>query len=567
MSDDIVLAIDRLVVGPRAGGAPVVDGVSLTVRKGEVLALIGESGSGKTTLALASLGHVRPGLAVRGGRIALGATELLHADEDMLRDLRGRRVTYVAQSAAASFNPSLRLDFQVTEPSRVHRLRSLAEALTSARRLYRRLDLADPDHIGSRFPHEVSGGQLQRFMVAMGLIEGPALVVCDEPTSSLDVTTQVEVLQALKAVIRDDDTAALFVSHDLAVVAQIADRIIVLRHGRLIEQGTTTEILNAPREPYTKELVAACRRWDKKALLRQARTVIASPGPPILEAAGIVAGFGRRDRRTGLPAVVAVNGVDLSVGARQVVAAIGESGSGKSTLAQVIAGLHLPERGEIRLAGKVLAPAVADRSLEERRRVQVVFQMADTALNPRHSVGRILRRVLAFFGTVPRARREGRVVELLDMVRLRPDYAKRRPSELSGGEKQRVNLARALAAEPDILICDEITSALDTVVAAAIVRLVEDLRDRLGLAVVFISHDLATVASLADEVVVMRHGAVVERGPAAEILTQPMHAYTRLLVASVPELRVGWLEEAARRRALLAPGIAEPAAALRSAIS
>src|SRR4051794_4213049 len=291
MSDDLVLAIERLVVGPRAGGAPVVDGVSLTVRKGEVLALIGESGSGKTTLALASLGHVRPGLAVRGGRITLGATELLHADENILRDLRGRRVTYVAQSATASFNPSLRLDFQVTEPSRVHRLRSLAEALTSARRLYRRLDLADPDHIGTRFPHEVSGGQLQRFMVAMGLIEGPALVVCDEPTSSLDVTTQVEVLQALKAAIRDDETAALFVSHDLAVVAQIADRIIVLRHGRLIEQGTTTEILNAPREPYTKELVAACRRWDKKALVRQARMVIASPGPPILEAVGIVAGF------------------------------------------------------------------------------------------------------------------------------------------------------------------------------------------------------------------------------------------------------------------------------------
>ncbi len=550
-----VLAINRLIVAPQAGGAPVVDGISLAVSKGEVLALIGESGSGKTTLALAALGHVRPGLAVRSGRVRLGATELLGAGEAVLRDLRGRRATYVAQSAAAAFNPALRLDFQVTEPSRVHCLRPLAEAVARAHDLYRRLDLPDPRHIGERFPHEVSGGQLQRFMVAMGLIEGPELVVCDEPTSALDVTTQVEVLKAFKAVIRDGNTAGLFVSHDLAVVAQMADRIIVLRHGRLVEQGTTEEILATPREAYTKELVAACRRWDKRSM-RPTRTLVLASAPVRLEVAGIVAGFGPRDPKTGRPSILAVDDVALRVAPREVVAVIGESGSGKSTLAQVIAGLHPPSEGEIRLAGQVLAPSVARRSLDERRRIQIVFQMADTALNPRHSVGRILGRVLAFFGRVPRTQRQQRIAELLEMVRLPAAYARRRPAELSGGEKQRVNLARALAAEPEVLICDEITSALDTIVAAAIVRLVEDLRDRLGLAVVFISHDLATVATLADLVLVMRRGEIIERGPTAALLAEPRCPYTRLLLASVPELRIGWLEEAARRRAALAGELA-----------
>jgi peptide/nickel transport system ATP-binding protein len=559
---DRVLSVDRLTVAPLAGGAPVVDQVSLGVAKGEVLALIGESGSGKTTLALAALGYVRRGLAVRSGHVRLGTTELLSAGESVLRDLRGRRATYIAQSAAASFNPALRLDFQVTEPSRVHRLRPLADAIARAHALYRRLDLPDPERIGERFPHEVSGGQLQRFMVAMGLIEGPELVVCDEPTSALDVTTQVEVLTAFKAVIRDGSTAGLFVSHDLAVVAQIADRIIVLRRGNLVEEGTTEAILTAPQEPYTRELVAACRRWDRRSMAPATRVVAHRTAPARLEIVGVTAGFGAVDRATGRPAVLAVDRADLSVAAREVVAVIGESGSGKSTLAQVIAGLHPPAEGEIRLGGETLSTAVARRTLDQRRRVQIVFQMADTALNPRHSVSRILDRVLAFFGRVPRALRARRTAELLEMVHLPAAYASRRPGELSGGEKQRVNLARALAAEPEVLICDEITSALDTVVAAAIVRLVEDLRDRLGLAILFISHDLATVATLADHVVVMRRGEIVERGATGEVLAHPSHPYTRLLLTSVPELRIGWLEETAgRRTALLPEAAAEPTAA------
>ncbi|MBV9523400.1 MAG: ABC transporter ATP-binding protein [Alphaproteobacteria bacterium] len=547
-----ILAVDRLVVVPQAGGGPVVDGISLTIARGEVLALIGESGSGKTTLALAALGHVRPGLAVRSGRVRLGTTDVLGADNDVLRDLRGRRVTYVAQSAAASFNPTLRLDSQVTEPSLVHRLRPRADALSRAHALYRRLDLPAPEQIGERFPHEVSGGQLQRFMIAMGLIEGPELVVCDEPTSALDVTTQVEVLKALKSVIRDGNTAGLFVSHDLAVVAQIADRILVLRQGKPVEEGITTAILAGAREPYTKELIAACRRWNRRCFIAEAKAKPAPLGPPRVEVSGVTAGFGPRDRATGRPAILAVNDAQLSAGSQELVAIIGESGSGKTTLAQIIAGLHRPAAGKIFLSGKPLAPTVARRSLEERRRIQIVFQNADTALNPRHSVGRILSRVLAFFHHVPRAERSRRIAELLQMVRLPPSYAGRRPGELSGGEKQRVSLARALAAEPEVLICDEITSALDTIVAAAIIRLVEDLRERLGLAIIFISHDLATVAELADRVLVMRRGEIVEQGTTRAVLDEPRHAYTRLLLASVPELRVGWLEEAAGRRADLA---------------
>ena len=319
----------------------------------------------------------------------------------------------------------------------------------------------------------------------------------------------------------------------------------------MVEQGSVRDILEAPQEAYTRQLIDACRRWDKRTTRASAGT--AAKEAPLLEVKGLKAGFGPRGRN-GLPAILAVNDISLTVARRRVTAVIGESGSGKSTLAQVIAGLIPSVVGETRLDGKPLAPIAADRALEQRRRIQMVFQMADTALNPRHSIGRILGRALSFFWGkgflgMPRAQRLKRTLELLEMVRLPAEYVTRRPGQLSGGEKQRVNLARALAAEPDLLICDEITSALDTVVAEQIVRLVEDLRDRLGLAILFISHDLATVATLADEVVVMRRGVAVEQGPGASVLAAPQHAYTRLLIDSVPELRADWLEEAVARRA------------------
>jgi peptide/nickel transport system ATP-binding protein len=533
-----VLQIEHLTIAQRGSGRVTVDDISLSVGAGEVLALIGESGSGKTTLALTALGQIRPGLVVRKGRVVMAGAEMLGASARTLRGLRGRQVAYVAQSAAAAFNPRLRLDTQVTEPARVHHSRPMTQALTRAHALYARLDLPTPQRIGVRFPHEVSGGQLQRFMIAMGLAEDPALLVCDEPTSALDVTTQVEVLRALKlGIAQQQGTAALFVSHDLAVVAQIADRIAVLRAGKLVELGATRDVLERPEHAYTRELLAACRHWDRSGHQNGAfRQPMEMPTRPLLQLDGLSAGFGRER--------FALQRIDLQIARGRILGVIGESGSGKSTLARVIAGLHPPQAGRMRLDGIALAPQALQRSPKERRRIQLVFQMADTALNTKHSVGRILGRVLRFYTDMHEASRQARIAELLAMVKLPADYAARRPEQLSGGEKQRVNLARALAAAPDVLICDEITSALDTIVARHIVALIDELRERLGLAVMLISHDLATVASLADEVMVLRHGRVVEFGPTEQVLAHPKHEYTKLLARSVPELRVGWLEEA-----------------------
>lgn len=535
-----LLEVKDLMMLPSAGGRPAVNGVSLSVNKGEVLALIGESGSGKTTLALSALGHIRPGLFAKSGSVTLDGVDMIHAKHRELRTMRGRTVSYIAQSAAMSFNQRMRLDKQVTEPALIHKMMSLIEATGQAHELYRTLDLPAPDSIGSRYPHQVSGGQLQRFMIAMGLLLHPKLVVCDEPTSALDVTTQVEVLRVLKGVIRDSQTAALFVSHDLAVVAQIADRIAVLRKGELIEIGTTDEIIQNPQQPYTQQLISACHRWPVKSVPASTRAVNTSRN--YLEAVDLWAGYGKTDAQ-GKPANSVVKGVSLNVKRGQVLGIIGESGSGKSTMVRVIAGLHPMAAGEMRIAGNPLNSGIEARNPEQLRRMQMVFQSADTALNAKHTIGRILKRVLMFFGHVRPKDQNERIKELLEMVNLPAHYAQRKPGQLSGGEKQRVNLARALAAEPDVLLCDEITSALDTVVAASIIKLIEDLRDRLNLAIVFISHDMATVASLADEIMVLQHGLAVEQGPAADILLQPRHAYTKLLLSSVPELRQGWLEE------------------------
>jgi len=408
-----LLRVENLVVGPVAGGPPVVRDVSFTVSPGEVVALIGESGSGKTTVSLAALGHARAGLAFRSGHVRLDGTDMLRAGPETLRRMRGRVVAYVAQSAAAAFNPAFRLDAQVTEPARLHRSRPAAAALAAARALYRRMELPEPDRIGQRFPHEVSGGQLQRFMLAMAMVEEPRLIVFDEPTSALDPTTQVEVLGAIRAAIAGRDAAAVFVTHDLPVVAQLADRIVVMRHGRVVEQGTARRILDEPAEAYTRSLLGAFHRRGSAPPRR--------PDPAarvLLEARGLSVGFGRGDA-----AFLAVDGADLTVRAGQVVAVVGESGSGKTTLAHAVAGLRAPLTGGVLLGGRPLAGLAASRGRDERRRIQMVFQSADTALNPRHTVGRILGRVLRFCFGLDRRARQARVRELLAMVQLRPEHA------------------------------------------------------------------------------------------------------------------------------------------------
>jgi peptide/nickel transport system ATP-binding protein len=533
------------VRGPDGAPLRIVDEVSFDVARGEVLALIGESGSGKTTIALALMGYGRGGAAI-SGQIRVGDATLDGADGATLAAQRGRRITYVAQSAAAAFNPSRRVIDQVIEPALIHRTASAEAARARAVDLFRALALPSPNSIGNRYPHELSGGQLQRLMAAMALITQPDLVIFDEPTTALDVTTQVEVLRAFRRVIREQGATGVYVSHDLAVVAQMADQILVLNRGRVREHNHVRALLNAPADDYTQLLIAAAHPVVK------AQAAVPAQPEPLLEISGLSAGYGPVDR-AGRPAHPVLSDVSLTIERGAAVGVIGESGSGKSTVARVVAGLLAPTAGTISLSGKPLAPTISGRTREQLRRVQIVFQNADVALNPAHRVGDILGRVLRFYHDLrgPEARR--RVAELLDLIRLPAALAERRCDELSGGQKQRINLARALAADPDIILCDEVTSALDTVVRGAILDLLADLRRDLGVAYLFISHDIATVKALCDEIVVLYKGTRVESGRREGYEAPPFHPYTDLLIASVPELRPGWLaDEAAQVDAPLA---------------
>jgi len=515
--------------------ATIVRDVSFSIPKGEVLALIGESGSGKTTIALALMGYARGGCQIAEGSIEVAGTDVLALDAAQLGAYRGATVAYVAQSAAASFNPSRTIMDQVTEPATIHGLLSRANAETKAVELFRALALPDPDTIGRRYPHQVSGGQLQRLMAAMALITDPALVILDEPTTALDVTTQIEALRVFKKVVAERGATAVYVSHDLAVVAQMADRIVVLRHGEVREAGLTDQVLHAPQDDYTQTLMAAARPQ-----VRTAAAVAEAAPAPLLEVRGVTASYGR---------VPVLQDVSLSIARGATLGVIGESGSGKSTLARVVAGLLPPSAGTVLLDGDALPPALARRSREQLRRVQIVFQNADTALNPAHSVEGILGRPLELYHGLKGDARERRVTELLDLIRLPAALAGRRAGELSGGQKQRINLARALAAEPDLILCDEVTSALDTVVAAAILDLMAELRRGLGVSFMFISHDISTVRAICDEIVVLYAGRKVQAGGREAFSAPPFHPYTDLLVGSVPEMRRGWLEETAVREA------------------
>ena len=523
----------RVDVGPIESPKTIVHDVSFTLKRGEVLALIGESGSGKTTIALSLLGYARPGCRLSSGAVNVGNDNMLALNEKQLADLRGRKVAYVAQSAAAAFNPSRRIMDQVIESALMHGVLNREQAKMKAVDLFKQLALPEPDTIGARYPHEVSGGQLQRLMAAMALICEPELVIFDEPTTALDVTTQVEVLKAFKAAVKAYNTTAVYVSHDLAVVAQMADRILVLQHGKVMENNVTSQILNHAEHPYTRQLLSAVQDSDAFQDNPKHDTV--------LEAANIEAGYGKI-LRDGSVEVPVLSNISLKVRQGQTVGIIGESGSGKSTFARVIAGLLPAAKGYMLLNGKELKPAIDERSKAECQHIQMVFQNADTALNPAHKVGDILGRPLTFFhGLNGRARAE-RVAELLELVKLPTDLAHRKCGALSGGQKQRINLARALAAEPTVILCDEVTSALDTVVAAAILDLLKELQQKLNIAIVFISHDISTVKSLCDEVVVLYKGKKVEHASGKAFRAGPYHPYTELLVSSVPTLDPLWLD-------------------------
>ena len=555
------------------GAATLVHDVSFAIPRGEVLALIGESGSGKTTIALALLGAARRGCRIEAGEVRVGDLDLRALAPRELEAVRGTRIAYVAQSAAAGFNPAHTLMDQVIESARLRGLAPRPELERRAIALFRSMSLPDPENIGRRYPHQVSGGQLQRIMAAMALVADPDLVIFDEPTTALDVTTQIEVLRAIRHVLREHGTTAVYVSHDLALVAQLADRVVVLQGGEVRESGTANEVLVAPRDAYTQTLMAAhkpvARTSSGAALLAAPAPAPASvtatapatrspalAAPPLLRLRGICAGYGPRDR-DGLPQATVLRDLDLEIGRGATLGVIGESGSGKSTLARVIAGLVPAARGTLELDGAPLAPALEDRRREDFRRIQLVFQDADTSLNPAHSVEHLLSRPLALYHGRRGGAARAEVARLLDLVRLPSTVATRLPRELSGGQKQRVSLARALAAGPDLLLCDEVTASLDTVVGAAILELLAGLRRELGLAMIFISHDIANTREICDSLLVLYGGRRVQGGDREGLRAPPFHPYTDLLVASVPRMQRGWLDAVAQRPALLAAQAAD----------
>lgn len=512
---------------------PILQGVSLSLNKGEVLGLIGESGAGKSTLGIAAMGHMRPGCRIVSGSILFDGTEMVKAADEDLRKLRGVRIAYVAQSAAAAFNPAHTLMQQFTETPVFHGVMDYNEAEKSAQNLFRVLGLPDPQEFGNRYPHQVSGGQLQRAMVAMAMACNPDLIIFDEPTTALDVTTQIEVLAAIKNAIRNYNTAALYITHDLAVVSQISDRIMVLRNGREVETGDTRQIIDAPTQEYTRALVSANHNHNGKSRPKDRDA-------EVLVLKNISASYGS--------GVKILDDINITLTQGKTVALVGESGSGKSTAARVITGLLPQDFGSISFQGTPLAPSFKDRPKDLLRRIQMIYQMPDVALNPRMKIKDVIGRPLEFyFGITGQAQRK-RVSELLGKIELGDAYLDRYPSELSGGEKQRVCIARALAAEPDLIICDEITSALDPLVAEGILKLLQELQDELAVSYLFITHDLATVKAISDEIVVMYKGKVVEQGTREEILTPPHHEYTELLLSSVPEMDPNWLTNLIQNR-------------------
>lgn len=537
MADDsVLLTIRDLKIEGLSGETwnQIVNGVDLDLKRGEVLGLIGESGAGKSTIGLAAMGFTRDGCRISGGSIEFDGIDLVNASADTKRALLGKRIAYVAQSAAASFNPAHKLIDQHTEGPVLHGVSSQSDSEKDAMELYARLRLPDPENIGFRYPHQVSGGQLQRAMTAMAMSCRPDLIIFDEPTTALDVTTQIEVLASIRDIVDQFNTAAIYITHDLAVVAQMADRIKVLLKGDEVEESDTRTMLNDPQEDYTKSL------WAVRSFETEELPPAKPSETPVISVCNIVAGYGP---------VNVLHDVSVDIHAGRTVAVVGESGSGKSTVARCITGLLPPKSGQILFNGDPLPGGYKARSKDQLRQVQMIYQMADTALNPKLKIKDIIGRPLQFYGGLKGSQLRQRVEQLLDQIELEPkQYYNRLPSELSGGQKQRIGIARALAAESQFIICDEVTSALDQLVAEGILKLLDRLQRELGLAYMFITHDLATVRAIADEVVVMKEGKVVEAGPKTEMFTPPHHDYTDLLLSSVPEMDPDWLDQLLEQR-------------------
>jgi peptide/nickel transport system ATP-binding protein len=581
------LEVEGLRIEVERTGADIVDGVSFTIEAGEILGLVGESGSGKSTVGLALLGHTRRGARIAGGEVRVEGREILRLDDASLRALRGGKVSYVPQDPASALNPALRIRTQLEETliahgyaaSRSDRLREMLEEVL----------LPHDDAFLRRYPHQLSGGQQQRVGLAMAFACRPPVIVLDEPTTGLDVTTQAHVLSTVRELCSAHGVAALYVSHDLAVVAALANRVAVMYAGRVVEVGPERVLFKASAHPYTRRLVEAipevsgrhalegiagtaprpgtrptgcffaprcsfaedrcvvefppvtrvdkshevrCYRWEEvlSAAARERRPAPERPRPEsdtLVHVGGLDAFHGTRQ---------VLFGVDLTVNPRQCVALVGESGSGKTTLARCIAGLHRNFKGELALRGRPLAAGARGRDRETRRQLQYVFQSPYNSLNPRKTIGQIVGQPLRLFFDLGQAEMQDRVASTLERVRLSPSVVPRYPHELSGGERQRVAIARALAAEPTVLVCDEVTSALDVSVQAAIIDLIAELQREMKLGLLFVTHNLALIRTIADEVAVMSAGRIVELGKVDDVLDAPQDPYTQALLADTPSM-------------------------------
>lgn len=522
------------------GWTRAVDDVSFEIATGEALGLAGESGSGKTTVAYTLMGEQRGASRIDGGRVLFRGRDIFGLPRNELTAIRGRSIGFVPQNPMASLTPSMKVGGQIGEMLRFHEVAVPQGIHARVLELLDSVGIPDPASAARRYPHELSGGQQQRVAIAMALACRPDLIILDEPTTGLDVTTQKRILELLAGLKRETGVSMLYVSHDLASLSQICERLAVMQKGRLVEVAATGALFERPRHDYTRKLIAAIPRIDVPPADRLEPTQ-AEARVPLLEVEALSVSYARRGLFGfgGIPAGFdAVKAVSFSVGRGETFALIGESGSGKSSIARAVAGLTAPRAGTIRFAGGALPALAGRRPLAMRQKIQIVFQNPDSSLNPRKTVRSILARPLRMFGRLDAAGRERRVIELLESVRLPAAYADRRPHQLSGGERQRVAIARALAAEPELIICDEILSALDVSVQASILQLLETLQRERGLTYLFISHDLAVVRWFAREIGVLRQGAFSELGETETTLNAPTSPYTIQLLDAVPRIGV-----------------------------